>query len=154
MGNRWKEAHPDVPGLMKDSGRNARICALYVMQGGLCYFCGAPMTLALNLATTATIEHLFPKSRGGSNKPENLAAAHEQCNRYKGNMTVDEFLMAGIAGPTGKTISRATIGSVLAYSFAMIIMQDVSLWYGALEGANPGAETIARLPGAPMPRMV
>lgn len=31
------------------------------------------------------IDHIIPKSRGGSNKQSNLRAVHITCNRYKGN---------------------------------------------------------------------
>lgn len=33
----------------------------------------------------ATIEHIIPKSRGGSNKYENLSLSHKLCNNERGN---------------------------------------------------------------------
>ena len=37
------------------------------------------------------IEHLIPKSRGGSNRSSNLALACEPCNKAKDNQTAEEF---------------------------------------------------------------
>ncbi len=37
------------------------------------------------------IEHIVPKSRGGSNRVSNLTLACQSCNQKKGNQTADEF---------------------------------------------------------------
>ncbi|MDX2074797.1 MAG: RNA-guided endonuclease IscB [bacterium] len=37
------------------------------------------------------IEHIIPKSRGGSNRVSNLTLACHPCNQKKGNQTADEF---------------------------------------------------------------
>ncbi|MCJ8282817.1 MAG: RNA-guided endonuclease IscB [Rivularia sp. ALOHA_DT_140] len=38
------------------------------------------------------IEHIYPKSKGGSNRVSNLCLACEKCNQKKGNKEVDKFL--------------------------------------------------------------
>ena len=38
------------------------------------------------------IEHIQPKSKGGSNRVSNLCLACEKCNRKKGNKSVEDFL--------------------------------------------------------------
>ena len=38
------------------------------------------------------IEHIHPRSRGGSNRPSNLALACVSCNRAKGNQDIRDFL--------------------------------------------------------------
>ncbi|NJL66651.1 MAG: HNH endonuclease [Richelia sp. RM2_1_2] len=38
------------------------------------------------------IEHIVPKSKGGSNRVSNLCLACEECNQKKGNKPVEEFL--------------------------------------------------------------
>ncbi|BAY83345.1 HNH endonuclease [Calothrix parasitica NIES-267] len=38
------------------------------------------------------IEHIYPKSKGGSNRVSNLCLACEKCNKKKGNKLVEEFL--------------------------------------------------------------
>ena len=38
------------------------------------------------------IEHIYPKSKGGSNRVSNLCLSCEKCNQKKGNKPVEEFL--------------------------------------------------------------
>lgn len=40
-----------------------------------------------------SIDHIMPKSRGGSNEPENLVFADLECNLAKGNLTGEEFTL-------------------------------------------------------------
>lgn len=54
--------------------------------GGLCFYCGVDGT-GLRLQ----IDHMHPRSRGGSNKLENLIPACAPCNMKKRALTVDEF---------------------------------------------------------------
>lgn len=50
-----------------------------------CQYCGHPDKL--------TIDHVFPKSRGGKDTWENLVAACIPCNNRKGNRTPEEARM-------------------------------------------------------------
>lgn len=43
---------------------------------GICHICGLP--------GADTADHLIPRSKGGTNHPSNLAAAHRACNSRKG----------------------------------------------------------------------
>ncbi|MEM7554579.1 MAG: RNA-guided endonuclease IscB [Cyanobacteria bacterium P01_A01_bin.84] len=38
------------------------------------------------------VEHIYPKSKGGSNRVSNLCLACEKCNQKKGNKPVEQFL--------------------------------------------------------------
>lgn len=49
------------------------------MQGGVCFFCEQPFSLQ----RPATIEHLKPRSMGGTNHFDNLALTHEKCNHKR-----------------------------------------------------------------------
>ena len=51
------------------------------LQGGTCFFCGRPLA-----EKDASIEHLNPKSRGGTNAKENLVACHRSLNQVFGDM--------------------------------------------------------------------
>lgn len=50
-----------------------------------CMYCGAK-------DTRLEIEHLLPKSKGGSNRISNLGIACTRCNQTKGNQNIQQFL--------------------------------------------------------------
>jgi hypothetical protein len=50
-----------------------------------CQYCGVVMPPDLE------VDHIVPRSRGGSNRPANLVAACHDCNQHKGNLTAAEF---------------------------------------------------------------
>ena len=49
-----------------------------------CAYCG-------KIGVPLEIEHIVPKSRGGSNRVSNLTLACHECNQTKGNKTAEEF---------------------------------------------------------------
>ena len=51
-----------------------------------CFYCGKPLDIA-----TRTIDHVIPRSRGGSNRKENLVPACRPCNEAKGALTIKEY---------------------------------------------------------------
>jgi hypothetical protein len=51
-------------------------------KGGLCWFCGG---------VAETVDHAKPRSRGGSNRDDNLYPACFRCNNLKSDCTVAEF---------------------------------------------------------------
>ena len=53
--------------------------------GRKCIYCGAD-NVPLN------IDHVIPKSKGGSNRASNLVLACVQCNQKKGSRSIEEFL--------------------------------------------------------------
>jgi RNA-directed DNA polymerase len=53
----------------------------YDRQGGICPLCNEPI-ISLD---EANLDHILPKSRGGSNDRENLQLVHRKCNTRKGN---------------------------------------------------------------------
>lgn len=60
---------------------------------GICFLCGQQMmpdeTYGQELSFT--VEHLLPKARGGTNDIDNLYGAHQFCNQYKNNATIEEL---------------------------------------------------------------
>lgn len=50
-------------------------------DGGICHLCGQP--------GADTADHLVPHSHGGTMAMTNLAAAHIDCNRRRGNRPID-----------------------------------------------------------------
>jgi hypothetical protein len=51
----------------------------------MCMYCGAVMPPNLE------VDHIVPRSRGGSNRPDNLVAACHECNVEKANKTAFEY---------------------------------------------------------------
>jgi len=73
--------------------------------GRKCVYCGC-------IDKPLQIEHIIPKSRGGSNRISNLTLACEKCNQKKGNLTAEEFGFPDIQKQTKKSLRDATIVNV------------------------------------------
>jgi len=66
---------------------------LWQTQSGHCALCSKPMLRNRFEAAharvwakqRATVDHITPRSKGGSDAPENLQLAHARCNKIKGN---------------------------------------------------------------------
>ena len=61
---------------------------LWHRQKGLCAYTGEKLVLG----ETATLDHRQPKSRGGSNRVDNLQWVSARINEFKGSRTHEEFL--------------------------------------------------------------
>lgn len=55
--------------------------AIYHRDNYKCLYCGKQVQC---------IDHIFPKSRGGKNNYENLASSCFNCNKIKGEQTIEE----------------------------------------------------------------
>lgn len=51
---------------------------------GRCLICGGPLRFDAQTGEGATIEHILPRSLGGTNDLNNLGIAHRKCNGEKG----------------------------------------------------------------------
>lgn len=60
---------------------------IYARDGHRCVYCG-------ELAEKLTLDHVKPRSAGGTNVSENLVTACMVCNRARGHTPVTEFLAA------------------------------------------------------------
>ena len=58
-----------------------------------CYLCGIAIDITAHFlaATSRTIDHIIPISRGGKHELDNLAFACRKCNLRKGNKTPEEY---------------------------------------------------------------
>lgn len=54
-------------------------------DGWKCHLCGLPVHPTGRGKGSATIDHVIPVSKGGSNALENLRLAHSSCNFKRGN---------------------------------------------------------------------
>lgn len=59
--------------------------------------------------TPLEVEHITPKSRGGTNRIDNLGLACHKCNQLKGNKTAEEFGFKDIQKQVKKTLKDASI---------------------------------------------
>ncbi len=55
------------------------------------------------------IEHIIPKSRGGTNRIDNLCIACRECNQKKGNMTAEEFGYPNIQKQVKQTLKDSSV---------------------------------------------
>ena len=63
------------------------LCRLMFVQGGMCFFCNNPLP-----RSEASVEHLVPISRNGSNSDDNCVACCKSINRLLGSMSLKEKL--------------------------------------------------------------
>lgn len=68
------------------SGQKRKRRKLLEKSGGVCTYCGVKLSWK-----SCTLDHVIPKSKGGSTLPVNLVASCVGCNNKKGNMTPEEF---------------------------------------------------------------
>ncbi len=83
-----KMENPDIFGIEYQQGTLAGYTvreALLEHWGRECVYCGEKNT-------PLEIEHIQPKSKGGSDRFSNLTLACHNCNQNKGNCSVEEFL--------------------------------------------------------------
>src|SRR5258707_9097949 len=70
-----------------DSTRVDELLALYEAQRGRCAVTGLP----IEIGVTASLDHVVPRSRGGTHDPNNLRWVLKVVNLAKHAMTDDEF---------------------------------------------------------------
>jgi hypothetical protein len=87
-------SYSDEKSLKAQGISSGKLRQMFANQAGKCHWCGCEIAAARGRPNSATIEHLTPLSRGGSNKSHNLKAACASCNNRKADMTAEEFVRA------------------------------------------------------------
>lgn len=59
-------------------------------QNWRCCYCGHDWRILINRKTRPTVEHIIPRSKGGTDEWVNLAAACSRCNSHRGTFPIDE----------------------------------------------------------------
>jgi 5-methylcytosine-specific restriction endonuclease McrA len=59
---------------------------IFERDGNRCAYCGIAVT-----AVSGHVDHVMPRSRGGSDEPSNLVASCKPCNLSKGARTPEEW---------------------------------------------------------------
>lgn len=67
-----------------------RRSAVYIRDGGICHICGGHVGIA-----NFHLDHLVPRSKGGSNDLDNLGLSHPGCNISKGNRQPGDKKLTG-----------------------------------------------------------
>lgn len=70
--------------------KDSRKIRLWVKQKGVCAYCD----IEFKTAKEATLDHINPKSKGGSKNITNLALVCYDCNQLKGNFSTLEEAIA------------------------------------------------------------
>lgn len=65
---------------------------LFHKQSGLCHYCKVQMTLKRGTSTMVTVDHMHPKSEGGTRHNHNIVGACFACNNAKGSMPYEDYL--------------------------------------------------------------
>ncbi|MDE2344316.1 MAG: endonuclease [Betaproteobacteria bacterium] len=81
---------------------------LMFAQGGLCYFCNMPLP-----KSEASVEHLVPSSRAGSNSDDNCVACCKAVNALFGSMSLKEKIRV-VLNQNGKFVCPNGTGTIAA----------------------------------------
>ncbi len=78
--------------------------------GWSCGWCGQKTRKDMGWQNSATIEHVTPRSQGGSNKVTNLMSACARCNRLRGTQCAEQFkLTAQLLEPDRRLEAEALV---------------------------------------------
>jgi 5-methylcytosine-specific restriction endonuclease McrA len=92
----WKEIYTDSILRAKLAYKNAKWVyirtRLSESQNWKCCWCGCHTTEQRGKNNSTTVEHIIPRSVGGSDDWENLAMACHSCNSRRGSQTVQDFM--------------------------------------------------------------
>lgn len=91
--------------------RAVRMAVLYERDGGICQLCGQKVDLQGSNA--ATVDHIIPRSVGGSDDWDNIQLAHQRCNSRKNTMDDADYKQRAKEG-----VERAHQGLVEIESMA------------------------------------
>ena len=87
-----------------------------------CAYCGKKDVLM-------EIEHIIPKSRGGSDRVSNLTIACHECNQTKGNQTAEEFGYPKIQAKAKKTLKAAAFMNYVRTRIVDLLECDQTFGY-------------------------
>lgn len=103
-----------------------------------CHYCGVLLT-----PRTATIDHVYPRSRGGETVLDNLVAACQECNLIKADRII-ESVANPIARPAATAWIHAYIKSpkttaLMTFLMAVLLAVAASYLYPRIAGQNSAA---------------
>ena len=87
----YQRDYTNLPKGKADRHKKALKAAVYKEE--ICHYCGFDFSLKLQ-NRKKTIDHVHPKSKGGKIQNGNIVMACNVCNKAKGVMSYDEFLIS------------------------------------------------------------
>jgi len=77
-----------------------------------CYYCGKVIydEIGVKPVVKATRDHIIAKSKGGSG-PKNIVLACSPCNKFKGDLTLEEFIIKVLSAKKYSTMKKSLIVS-------------------------------------------
>lgn len=85
-----KLENPDIQGVEYQQGTLAG----YTLREALLEHWGRKCAYCDEENVPLEVDHIHPKSKGGSNRFNNLTLACRKCNQNKGNQSIDEFILS------------------------------------------------------------
>jgi len=95
---------------------------ILIKSGEKCFYCDHPLTIR-----TMHIEHMIPRSRGGTDGDDNLVAACPSCNTEKRNRTPDEWSPVKKIVPGDGFIKRLSEWKERFKSNLVVVKTDIDL---------------------------
>ena len=86
----YKKLHPESIEKQQKINRKKLKTRKKLTGKEVCVYCGVKLS-----AYTASLDHVIPLSRGGSNDPKNLVWSCKKCNYKKGDRIPYEWLKEG-----------------------------------------------------------
>jgi 5-methylcytosine-specific restriction endonuclease McrA len=118
-----KMQNPEVSGVSYQQGQlqgyllREYLLAKWERQCAYCQTSGVPLQ----------VEHLIPKSRGGSNRASNLVIACDSCNKRKGTWTAEEFGYPEIQAQARMPLKDAAHVSSIKTAVVKLLAQQFGL---------------------------
>ena len=134
--NIQKIKDPDIAGIEYQQGTlqgyNIRNYLLE-KHGRKCFYCGKTVS-------DFEVEHMLPKSRGGSNRIDNLTLSCHDCNQKKDTMTAEEFVKQTL--PTKKAAAKLKQLPNEKRLFRYMSYMNATRWtlYNAINEKYPNVE--------------
>jgi len=76
------------------------------------------------------VEHIVPKSRGGSDRVSNLTIACHECNQKKGDLTAEEFGFPKVQRQAGQPLKAAAFMNIIRWK--LVNMLGCNWTYGSI----------------------
>jgi len=130
-----KMVNPEISGMEYQQGElQGYEIREYLLEkwGRKCAYCGKKNV-------PLEIEHIIPKSRGGSNRVDNLTLACRECNQKKDNMTAEEFGHPEVQKKAKETLKATAFMNIVRWKLVDKLRESgniVNVTYGYITKSN------------------